>query len=56
MTFFMESLIAHMRSMLNKAIGCLTDVIGFYAEKHQLSSMTSKRSHLVKRPMVLLVV
>ena len=29
MTIFMDSLIAHMRRMLIKAIGCLTDVIGF---------------------------
>ena len=29
MTFFMDSLIAHMGRMLIKAIGCLTDVIGF---------------------------
>ena len=27
--FFMDSLIANMRRMLIKAIGCLTDVIGF---------------------------
>ena len=29
MTIFMDSLIAHMRRLLIKAIGCLTDVIGF---------------------------
>ena len=28
-TIFIDSLIAHMRRMLIKAIGCLTDVIGF---------------------------
>ena len=51
MTFF----VTHMHRTLIKAIGCLTGVMNFFAEKHQLPSMTSKRSHLVKRLMVLLV-
>ena len=46
--FCMDSLIAHMHSTLIKAIGCVTGMIEFYAEKQQLPSMTSKRSHLVK--------
>ena len=52
----MDSLIAHMHRTLIKAIGCMTGVKEFYAEKYQLQSMTSKRSHLVKRLMLLLVI
>ena len=43
--FCIDSLIAHMHSTLIKAIGCVTGVI----ELLWLPSMTSKRSHLVKR-------
>ena len=55
MIFCMDSLIAHMHRTLIKAIGCVADVIAFYTDKHQLTSMTSNRSHLVKCLMVLLV-
>ena len=53
----MDSLIAHMHRTLIKAIACLTGVMSFtiMLKKHQLPSMTSKHSHLVKRLMVLLV-
>ena len=47
---FMDSLIAHMHRTFIKSIGCVTG-----AEKHQLTSMTSNRSHLFKRLMVLLM-
>ena len=48
--FCMHSFIVH--THLIKAIGRMKV---FYAEKHQLSSMTSMHSHLVKRLLVLLV-
>ena len=41
-----------MHSTLIKAIGCLTGVIEFNAEKHQLPSMMSKCSPAGKRLMI----
>ena len=47
--FSIASFASNMHSSLIKAIGCVTGVIEVYAEKHQLSSMTSKRRRSVKR-------
>ena len=54
----MDSLIAYMHRRLIKSIGCVKGVIELFMlkKKHQLSSMTSNDSHLVKHLMVLLVV
>ena len=53
--FVMDSLTAHVHLTLIKLIGCVTCMIDCYAEKHQLPSITSKHSHLIKCIMVLLV-
>ena len=50
--FCMVLCISHMHPMLTKAIGCVTVVIEFYAEKYQLPSMTSKCSKTGKRLMI----
>ena len=53
--YVLISLIAHIHCTLIKAFGCVTGMIEFLCLKHQLPSMTSKRSNLGKHLMVLLV-
>ena len=50
--FWYGQVYSHMHLTLIKAVGCVKGVMEFYAEKHQLPSMTSTRCEMGKRLMI----